>query len=517
MERQDPLRTGAIFKVLPQSVKAPPKIVKFDTSKTSAPNSATKPTVPVVQDPLREAFNQIYRATPTPKMFVGRSVGGFNSLNNSPYWPNNLLQATSSNDSPLATNNTSSSSSTHSNHQTITTAPKENLSALPNTETIPSSSSLGQSSTGPDESNVAETLPRVLPAMMSPNATKVARIQSSAKDDVAKPSRSTSASSSSSRGGSRSRTSGSDSLLLLVGGITRPIAATTSSSRSSSSTRESSQRSASTERSTGSSRGKRTEEAQKCILVVQATPVKGNGEATHKNIKDGLSSSGRKATPVPSIPQASTSTGSKRKRAIVDESEPSETDNSPLEKARPVASKTNRRSSVGNSRRHSRGTPIRTESVTEETELDQDEEEAPTVTRSGRKSVPKKVIPLAEDLIQGEKQQQKANRGKRTVSAPATSSTRARATASRKSLSTTSTTGTNSTAGTAASTLTAPNRKAATTVKSTAWSTSEVMALYAAQGRTDISAPDFWELVAEGVAEVGFDRTAEECQQQWFV
>lgn len=44
-----------------------------------------------------------------------------------------------------------------------------------------------------------------------------------------------------------------------------------------------------------------------------------------------------------------------------------------------------------------------------------------------------------------------------------------------------------------------------------------MMALYAAQGRTDISAPDFWELVAEGVAEVGFDRTAEECQQQWFV
>ena len=429
MERQDPLRTGAIFKVLPQSVKAPPKIVKFDTSKTSAPSSATKPTAPIVQDPLREAFNQIYRATPTPKMFVGRSVGGFNSLNNSPYWPNNLVQqATSSHDSPLATNNTSSSSSTHSNHQTITTTPKENLSALPNSETIPSSSSLGQSSIGVDESNVpgvAEILPQGLPAMMSPNATKVARIQSSAKDDVAKPSRSTSASSSSSRGGSRSRTSGSDSLLLLVGGITRPIATTTSSSRSGSSTRESSQRSASTERSTGSSRGKRTEEAQKSILV-QAAPVKGNGETTQKltqqtrttdksiepksiapsshndkNTKDGLSSSGRKATPAPSIPQANSSTGSKRKRAIVDESEPSETDNSPLEKARPVASKSSRRSSVGNSRRQSRVTPIRTESVTEETELDQDEEEAPTVTRSGRKSVPKKVIPLAEDLIQG--------------------------------------------------------------------------------------------------------------------
>ena len=428
MERQDPLRTGAIFKVLPQSVKAPPKIVKFDTSKTSAPSSATKPTAPIVQDPLREAFNQIYRATPTPKMFVGRSVGGFNSLNNSPYWPNNLVQATSSHDSPLATNNTSSSSSTHSNHQTITTTPKENLSALPNSETIPSSSSLGQSSIGVDESNVpgvAEILPQGLPAMMSPNATKVARIQSSAKDDVAKPSRSASASSSSSRGGSRSRTSGSDSLLLLVGGITRPIATATSSSRSGSSTRESSQRSASTERSRGSSRGKRTEDAQKSILV-QAAPVKGNGETTQKltqqtrttdksiepesiapsshhdkNTKDELSSSGRKATPAPSIPQANASTGNKRKRAIVDESEPSETDNSPLEKARPVASKSSRRSSVGNSRRQSRVTPIRTESVTEETELDQDEEEAPTVTRSGRKSVPKKVIPLAEDLIQG--------------------------------------------------------------------------------------------------------------------
>lgn len=425
MERQDPLRTGAIFKVLPQSVKAPPKIVKFDTSKTSAPSSATKPTAPIVQDPLREAFNQIYRATPTPKIFVGRSVGGFNSLNNSPYWPNNLVQATSSHDSPLATNNTSSSSSTHSNHQTITTEPKENLSTLPNSETIPSSSSLGQSSIGPDESNVAEILPRSLPAMMSPNATKVARIQSSIKDDVAKPSRSTSASSSSSRGGSRSRTSGSDSLLLLVGGITRPIAATTSSARSSSSTRESSQRSTSTERSTGSSRGKRTENAEANILV-QPTAAQRNGETTQKltqqtrktdksiepesiapsshhdkNTKDELSSSGRKATPAPSIPQANSSTGNKRKRAIVDESEPSETDNSPLEKARSVASKTSRRSSVGNSRRQSRGTSIRTESVTEETELDQDEEEAPTVTRSGRKSVPKKVIPLAEDLIQG--------------------------------------------------------------------------------------------------------------------
>ncbi len=94
------------------------------------------------------------------------------------------------------------------------------------------------------------------------------------------------------------------------------------------------------------------------------------------------------------------------------------------------------------------------------------------------------------------------------MSVPAVSSARPRAAASRKSLSTTST-----------STSVAPTRKVAatTTTKSTAWSTSEVMALYAAQGRADISAPDFWELVAEGVAEVGFDRTAEECQQQWFV
>lgn len=440
MERQDPLRTGAIFKVLPQSMKAPPKIVKFDTPKTSTPSSTTK----TVQDPLREAFNQIYRATPTPKMFIGRAIGGFNSSNNSPYWPSNPVQQPTV-DSPLATSHTNSEN--HSSHQpTSATVTDE-----PNSHT-PSISNNGKSV--PATTTISESTSRNVLTKISPNASKVARIQSAATESTAaaqsKPSRSTSASSSSSRGGSRSRAGGSDSLLLLVGGITRPISTTASNSSSSqgSNARETGQRSSSTERSTssmGGSRGKRADETQS-VSLVQPAPAKQNVEVAHSSTKhtdsaktlakkqayvepataivvsstrnshdvNVPSSSASKSNALSSIPKTKPTAGGKRKRAVVDESEASETDNSPPEKTRAVPAKNTKRASLGtgkgqNKRQNDSTQGSETSSKsgkssmdTDETEQDEEEgEEVLTVTRSGRKSLPKKVIPLAEDLIQG--------------------------------------------------------------------------------------------------------------------
>lgn len=53
--------------------------------------------------------------------------------------------------------------------------------------------------------------------------------------------------------------------------------------------------------------------------------------------------------------------------------------------------------------------------------------------------------------------------------------------------------------------------------RGTPWEPSEVVALYAVYGRVDISAQDQWSLVSEGIREVGIDRDADECRQQWFV
>lgn len=58
--------------------------------------------------------------------------------------------------------------------------------------------------------------------------------------------------------------------------------------------------------------------------------------------------------------------------------------------------------------------------------------------------------------------------------------------------------------------------KAARAAKSSVWSGSERQALYKVQGEVDISAPDFWEQVSEGLADVGLERSADECQLQWF-
>lgn len=49
-----------------------------------------------------------------------------------------------------------------------------------------------------------------------------------------------------------------------------------------------------------------------------------------------------------------------------------------------------------------------------------------------------------------------------------------------------------------------------------AWQPKEIIALYSVQGRVDISAPDFWDIVSDELAEMGVFRTSEECNQRWF-
>jgi len=111
-----------------------------------------------------------------------------------------------------------------------------------------------------------------------------------------------------------------------------------------------------------------------------------------------------------------------------------------------------------------------------------------------------------------EKQQLKANRARRVSTAPAPAPEPAptpvpaparAASRSRKSA--------GSTAGPATTAS-----KGAKAAKSSVWSGSEMQALYKVQGLVDISAPDFWELVSEGLGDVNLHRTAEECQQRWF-
>ena len=43
-----------------------------------------------------------------------------------------------------------------------------------------------------------------------------------------------------------------------------------------------------------------------------------------------------------------------------------------------------------------------------------------------------------------------------------------------------------------------------------------MIALYASQAQTEVTAPNFWDLVAEEMANRAVLRTAEECQTKWF-
>lgn len=53
-------------------------------------------------------------------------------------------------------------------------------------------------------------------------------------------------------------------------------------------------------------------------------------------------------------------------------------------------------------------------------------------------------------------------------------------------------------------------------VPGSAWQPRETIALYSVQSRVDVTAPDFWDIVSDDLAEMDVFRTAEECQQRWF-
>jgi hypothetical protein len=50
----------------------------------------------------------------------------------------------------------------------------------------------------------------------------------------------------------------------------------------------------------------------------------------------------------------------------------------------------------------------------------------------------------------------------------------------------------------------------------TGWTPSQKVALFNVQNRMDRRASNYWELVSEALLDLGFEKTAAECQQKWF-
>jgi hypothetical protein len=50
----------------------------------------------------------------------------------------------------------------------------------------------------------------------------------------------------------------------------------------------------------------------------------------------------------------------------------------------------------------------------------------------------------------------------------------------------------------------------------TGWTPAEKVALYSVQSRLDLRAPNFWELVSDALLDLGFEKSAKQCQQKWF-
>lgn len=48
------------------------------------------------------------------------------------------------------------------------------------------------------------------------------------------------------------------------------------------------------------------------------------------------------------------------------------------------------------------------------------------------------------------------------------------------------------------------------------WRQHELIALYAAHGKTDVRKANFWEIISQKLHEGGINRSKEECEQQWF-
>ena len=48
------------------------------------------------------------------------------------------------------------------------------------------------------------------------------------------------------------------------------------------------------------------------------------------------------------------------------------------------------------------------------------------------------------------------------------------------------------------------------------WTALEKVALYALHSKTDLSTPNFWQVISQKLQERGFDRSAKECEDQWY-
>jgi hypothetical protein len=90
----------------------------------------------------------------------------------------------------------------------------------------------------------------------------------------------------------------------------------------------------------------------------------------------------------------------------------------------------------------------------------------------------------------------------------------------------TATTGTTGTTGTTARASKAAASKAQTaynhesalkeTADESGWTPAGMVALFNVQGKISLHAPNFWDLVSDAMADMGFEKTAQECQQKWF-
>lgn len=425
---KDPLHNGAIFKFKVGSLRSPPKIVQFEVPKGSVTKTPTVPST--VNSEVRNAFDHIYRQTPTPKLSLGGSMHNMSSVN-SPYWASNLqrqeqpMSHIPSFQTPIVepvpvviqkfSNNSASSATTNiqiQNTDTSTTSSKQEIvaesafdcceSAEPELVIKPVKR---PDSSHPKPQKLSETV-----RLKEPNSSRdvssrpvaSARIATSTGADKSRTN-----TVSNSRSESRSRTGGADSLLSLFG------AAASSSSSSTSSSRSGSGGTGHTRSGSGGSRGqtlptttdgsastsgknveKRLEQSihhktSPALLHTKALePTLKTSTLPHKNTAPAPDSESESQVEIKKpVASVSVSAGSnskrgrgrpaKRKQESSGESEPSESD------ASPAPAKAARLGGTRGDKGHS------------------DEEEGElTVTRSGRKSMPKKTIPLAEDAMQ---------------------------------------------------------------------------------------------------------------------
>lgn len=458
----DPLRSGAIFKLNIGSLRSPPKIVKFDVAKAPVNTSNTKTGISQV----REAFEGVYRQTPTPKFFLSRSAGGITENMSSPYWssslsPHTQLDVNHNRDSAIQKETNTNAHVNEANISEINIKPLHTTNSVHSAsdadadadsdisnEGIAYTPSMKQQSSMADQQLTDKYESKVTqkPHIDTGNEESAAEPDMASSSSGNKPVRSatstaavssTSAGSRTTTGSSRSRGRGADSLLLLVAGGSKPDAPSSSSARLA----------ATGVRGTSTGRGSRTtssasissvatsaanprkegmvEVTTNTLLHTARSNVKGL-DVTHNQVRhESVAAEGTVQTKSvekePTIPPVKKATSRARKDVISaatidDNFDTPKVQNMTSAVSPPAIGKTNdaasKASGSGAKRKRLAASEESSEQSEEDTtssakqsrsvEKEPDEEEV-TVTRSGRKSIPKKTIPLAEDITQSGK------------------------------------------------------------------------------------------------------------------